>query len=103
MSYLQCCRDKYAFESDGWSTKNAKRSKFSHFHETVLVKQANGQMKSVRVPSGRFYEVLDKAVQDGSVDAKEGVHWQHETVHEKLQLGLALDLLEAIMRLIPHF
>jgi DnaJ family protein C protein 13 len=42
--------------------------------------------------------VLGKAVQDGSVDAKEAIHWQNETVHEKLQLGVALDLLEAIMR-----
>ena len=97
---LQCCRDKYAFECDGWNTKD---SRFSRSHETVLVKHINGQLKTVRVPSGRFYQVLGKAVQDGSLDAKEGVHWQNETVHEKLQLGVAVDLLEAIMRLIPHF
>lgn len=72
--------------------------KFSRSHETVLVKHADGQIRTVRVPSGRFYEVLDKAVQDGSLDAKEGVHWQDDSVHEKLQLGLALDFLEAIMR-----
>lgn len=96
LSLSKCCRDKYAFECDAW---NMGDPRLSRSHETVLVKHVDGQIKTVRVPSGWFYEVLDKAVQDGSLGAKEGVHWQDETVHEKLQLGLALDLLEAIMRL----
>eukprot|EP00250_Pteridium_aquilinum_P018104 c23944_g1_i1 orf=785-7753(-) len=96
LSLSKCCRDKYAFECDAW---NMGDQKYSRSHETVLVKNSDGQIRTVRVPSGRFYEVLDKAVQDGSLDAKEGVHWQDDSVHEKLQLGLALDLLEAIMRL----
>ncbi|KAH7421759.1 hypothetical protein KP509_13G074000 [Ceratopteris richardii] len=96
LSLSKCCRDKYAFECDAWNIADKKASQSS---ETVLVKHKNGQIKTVRVPSGRFYEVLDKATQDGSLDAKEGVHWQDDSVHEKLQLGLTLDLLEAIMRL----
>lgn len=96
LSLSKCSRDKYAFECDAWIMGDQK---FSRSHETVLVKHPDGQIRTVRVPSGRFYEVLDKAVQDGSLDAKEGVHWQDDSVHEKLQLGLALDLLEAIMRL----
>ncbi|KAH7284662.1 hypothetical protein KP509_34G065300 [Ceratopteris richardii] len=95
LSLYKCCRDKNAFECDAWNTSDRK---YSRFHETVLVKHSSGQIRTVRVPSGRFYEVLDKAAQDGSVDAKEGVHWQNDGVHEKLQLGLSLDLLEAIMR-----
>ncbi|KAI5070204.1 hypothetical protein GOP47_0014547 [Adiantum capillus-veneris] len=96
LALSKCCRDKYAFECDAW---NMGDKKYSRSHETVLVRHLDGQIRTVRVPSGRFYEVLDKAVQDGSLDAKEGVHWQDDSVHEKLQLGLALDLLEAIMRL----
>lgn len=96
LSLSKCCKDKYAFECDAWDMSDLQ---FSHSHETVLVKRADGQIKTVRVPSGRSYEVLDRALQDGSVDAKEGIHWQDDSVHEKIELGLALDLLEAILRL----
>lgn len=59
---------------------------------------ANGETRFVRIPSGRAREVLDRAVQDGSLDAKEAIKWQDERVPDKIQLGLALDLLEAILR-----
>lgn len=93
--FLQCCRDSHSFECDAW---NAKEIKSRGAIETVTVLGPNGETRLVRIPSGRSREVLDRAVQDGSLDAKEAIKWSDDKVPDKIQLGLALDLLEALLR-----
>jgi DnaJ family protein C protein 13 len=66
--------------------------------ETLRYVRTNGEVKLVRIPSGRAQELLERSAQDGSMDAKEAIRWQDEKVPEKIQLGLALDLLEALLR-----
>lgn len=66
--------------------------------ETLQYVGADGEVRLVRIPSGRAHELLERAAQDGSMDAKEAIRWQDEKVPEKIQLGLALDLLEALLR-----
>ena len=64
---------------------------------------SNGETRLIRIPSGRAHELLEKAAQDGSMDAKDAIKWQDERVPEKIQLGLAIDLLEALLRYFhPH-
>jgi DnaJ family protein C protein 13 len=36
---------------------------------------------------------------DGSLDARDAIKWQDENVHVKIQLGIALDFLEALLRI----
>ncbi|CAM6112927.1 unnamed protein product [Calypogeia fissa] len=95
LSLAKCCKDTHAFECDAW---NSKDTKSRGAIETIKVTGADGETRLVRIPSGRAREVLDRAVQDGSLDAKEAIKWQDEKVPDKVQLGLALDLLEAILR-----
>ncbi|BBN14040.1 DnaJ homolog subfamily C member 13 [Marchantia polymorpha subsp. ruderalis] len=95
-SLAKCCRDSHSFECDAW---NAKEIKSRGAIETVTVLGPNGETRLVRIPSGRSREVLDRAVQDGSLDAKEAIKWSDDKVPDKIQLGLALDLLEALLRL----
>jgi DnaJ family protein C protein 13 len=53
----------------------------------------------VRIPSGRPHELLMRASElDGSLDARDAIKWQDENVHVKIQLGIALDFLEALLR-----
>jgi DnaJ family protein C protein 13 len=66
--------------------------------ETVTIVGSNGDVRLVRIPSGRAHELLDRAEQDGSLDAREAIKWQDEKVHVKIQLGIALDFLEALLR-----
>ncbi|XP_057836865.1 uncharacterized protein LOC131047061 isoform X1 [Cryptomeria japonica] len=96
LSLAKCCKDKHLFESDAWDTKSLKSQGAI---ETVQFVGYNGMTKAIRVPSGRAREVLEKAVQDGSLNAQEAIHWQDTSVPDKVQLGLALDLLEAILRI----
>eukprot|EP01018_Ginkgo_biloba_P000780 Gb_17024 [translate_table: standard] len=96
LSLAKCCKDKYLFECDAWNTKGMKSQGTI---ETVHFVGYDGKAKSVRVPAGRAREVLDKALQDGSLDAKEAIQWRDVGVPDKVQLGLALDLLEATLRL----
>ncbi|KAH9310179.1 hypothetical protein KI387_038090, partial [Taxus chinensis] len=96
LSLAKCCMDNYLFESDAWDTKAMKSQGAI---ETVKFVGYNGMTKAIRVPSGRAREVLEKAVQDGSLDAREAIHWQDVRVPDKVQLGLSMDLLEAILRI----
>lgn len=95
LSLAKCCKDKCLFECDAWDTKTSKSQRAI---ETVQFVGHNGMGKSIRVPSGRARDILDKAFQDGSLDAKQAIQWQDVTVPDKVQLGLALDLLEAVLR-----
>lgn len=95
LSLAKCCKDKCLFECDAWDTKTAKSQRAI---ETVQFVGHNGTAKSIRVPSGRARDILDKAFEDGSLDAKQAIQWQDVTVPDKVQLGLALDLLEAVLR-----
>lgn len=93
--HWQCCRDKHRFECDAWSSGDVLSRGAV---ETLRYVGSDGQAKLVRIPSGRAHELLERASQDGSMDAKEAIRWQDEKVPEKIQLGLALDLLEALLR-----
>lgn len=96
LSLSKCCRDKCLFESDAWDTKTVKSQGAI---ETVKFVGHDGMIKLIRVPSGRAQEVLEKALQDGSLDARQAIHWKDAGIPGKVQLGLALDLLEAILRI----
>ncbi|EFJ24515.1 hypothetical protein SELMODRAFT_414652 [Selaginella moellendorffii] len=74
-------------------------AKKSSILETVEVVGMNGELKLVRVPSGKVREVLGKALLNGSLDAKEAIKWQDSIVPSKIQFGMVLDVLEAILRL----
>lgn len=52
----------------------------------------------VRVPSVMAREMSGKSVQDGSLDAKDGIRWQDKKVPPKIQLGLVLDQFETLLR-----
>lgn len=91
----QCCRDKHKFECDAWSSQDILSRGAV---ETLRYVGTDGEVRLVRIPSGRAHELLERATQDGSMDAKEAIRWQDEKVPEKIQLGLALDLMEALLR-----
>lgn len=95
LSLAKCSKDKCLFECDAWDTKATKSQRAI---ETVEFVGYNGTAKSIRVPSGRARDILDKAFEDGSLDAKQAIQWQDVRVPDKVQLGLALDLLEAVLR-----
>jgi DnaJ family protein C protein 13 len=92
---VQCCKNKMEFECDAWTGKDAPP--LGTF-EMVPVVGTDGVSKLVRIPSGRAQEVVGKSVQDGSWGAKEGIKWQDKNVPPKIQIGLALDLLETLLR-----
>ena len=92
---VQCCKNKMEFECDAWTGKDAPP--LGTF-EMVPVVDTDGVSKLVRIPSGRAQEVVGKSVQDGNRGAKEGIKWQDKNVPPKIQIGLALDLLETLLR-----
>ena len=47
--------------------------------------------------------MVGKSVQDGSVEAKDGIRWQDKKVPPKIQLGLVLDQLETLLRCFHFF
>lgn len=47
--------------------------------------------------------MVGKSVQDGSVEAKDGIRWQDKKVPPKIQLGLVLDELETLLRCFHFF
>lgn len=106
LSLAKCCRDKHKFECDAWSSQDILSRGAV---ETLRYVGTDGEVRLVRIPSGRAHELLERATQDGSMDAKEAIRWQDEKVPEKIQLGLALDLMEALLRIsgsdntIEHF
>lgn len=67
--------------------------------ERVPVVGENGEVRMARVPNGRL-NARDASVlvQDGSLEAKDAILWQDDSVPDKLQLGLAMDLLETLLR-----
>ncbi|XP_024368115.1 uncharacterized protein [Physcomitrium patens] len=95
LSLAKCCNDKHKFECDAWSAQDVLSRGAV---ETLRYVGADGEVRLVRIPSGRAHELLERASQDGSMEAKEAIKWQDEKVPEKIQLGLALDLLEALLR-----
>lgn len=95
---MQCCKDRNSFESDGWKKDDIK---LRGAVETIQYVGSNGEVRFIRVPSGRAHEVLERAVLDGSLDAKEAIKWQDEKVPPKVLLGISLDLVEALLRYMP--
>eukprot|EP00850_Spirogloea_muscicola_P002088 SM000008S22177 [mRNA] locus=s8:226750:241282:- [translate_table: standard] len=93
LSLATLCKDVTTFECDTASFKGQGP-------ETVPVMGSDGQIRMARVPCGK--ETNQKAAlgsADSAVDAREAIRWQDDEVPEKLQLGMALDLLEALLRL----
>eukprot|EP00850_Spirogloea_muscicola_P007083 SM000035S13063 [mRNA] locus=s35:223450:237908:+ [translate_table: standard] len=93
LSLAKLCKDVTTFECDTASFKGQGP-------ETVPVMGSDGQLRMARVPCGK--ETNQKAAlgsADSAVDAREAIRWQDDEVPEKLQLGMALDLLEALLRL----
>ncbi|KAH9554372.1 hypothetical protein CY35_08G060500 [Sphagnum magellanicum] len=96
LSLAKCCTDKHEFECDASTAKDIMSQGAV---ETVTIVGSNGDVRLVRIPSGRAHELLERAEQDGSLDAREAIKWQDEKVHVKIQLGIALDFLEALLRI----
>jgi DnaJ family protein C protein 13 len=96
LSLAKCCTDKHEFECDASTAKDVMSQGAV---ETVTIVGSNGDVRLVRIPSGRAHELLERAEQDGSLDAREAIKWQDEKVHVKIQLGIALDFLEALLRI----
>ncbi len=96
----QCCADKHEFECDAWTADDSPLwTQQAGAVETVTVVGLNGDVRLVRIPSGRPHELLMRESEpDGSLDARDAIKWQDENVHVKIQLGIALDFLEALLR-----
>eukprot|EP00897_Mesotaenium_endlicherianum_P010025 jgi/Mesen1/9050/ME000057S08477 len=97
LAYVQCCKDVLLVECDATTADDA------HLQggvEKVPVVGADGEVRMARVPSGRSVDAA--MLQDGTMDARDAIMWQDDSVPEKLQLGLALDLVEQLLRLSGH-
>lgn len=95
LSAEKCCKDKTLFECNGWTSKGAlEKGQFEILNYTG----ADGMSRLVRVPSVMAREMSGKSVQDGSLDAKDGIRWQDKKVPPKIQLGLVLDQFETLLR-----
>ncbi|CAM6077021.1 unnamed protein product [Sphagnum tenellum] len=101
LSLAKCCADKHEFECDAWTADDSLLwTQQAGAVETVTVVGSNGDVRLVRIPSGRPHELHMRASElDGSLDARDAIKWQDENVHVKIQLGIALDLLEALLRI----
>ena len=92
----QCCKDESAFECDAQSVKDRGGNA-----EVVPVVGADGEVRMARVPPGKQQAREGvpggAAVHGGSVDARVAIKWQDENVPEKLMLGCAMELLEAVL------
>ncbi|KAH9562610.1 hypothetical protein CY35_05G081400 [Sphagnum magellanicum] len=101
LSLAKCCADKHEFECDAWTADDSLLwTQQAGAVETVTVVGSNGDVRLVRIPSGRPHELLMRASElDGSLDARDAIKWQDENVHVKIQLGIALDFLEALLRI----
>lgn len=93
--FLQSCKIKTEFESDGWTSKGALSQ---GQYEILNYVGSDGSARMVRVPSVMARGVSGKSATDGSLDAKDGIKWQDRKVPPKIQLGLVLDKLETILR-----
>ncbi|CAM6026456.1 unnamed protein product [Sphagnum balticum] len=101
LSLAKCCADKHEFECDAWTANDSPLwTQQAGAVETVTVVGSNGDVRLVRIPSGRPHELLMRASElDGSLDARDAIKWQDENVHVKIQLGIALNFLEALLRI----
>jgi DnaJ family protein C protein 13 len=101
LSLAKCCAHKHEFECDAWTADDSLLwTQQAGAVETVTVVGSNGDVRLVRIPSGRPHELLMRASElDGSLDARDAIKWQDEKVHVKIQLGIALDFLEALLRI----
>jgi DnaJ family protein C protein 13 len=97
---LQSCKDKMEFECNGWTSKDALAQGAFDMVDHV---GSDGVSRLVRIPSGRAREMVGKSVQDGSLEAKDGIRWQDKKVPPKIQLGLVLDQLETLLRCFHFF
>ncbi|KAG0579697.1 hypothetical protein KC19_4G117600 [Ceratodon purpureus] len=89
------CKNKMEFECNGWTSKDALTE---GVFEMVNHVGSDGVSRLVRIPSGIAREMMGKSVQDGSLEAKDGIRWQDKKVPPKIQLGLVLDQLETLLR-----
>ncbi|CAI5509571.1 unnamed protein product, partial [Closterium sp. Naga37s-1] len=89
----ECCKDETLFECDAPSVKDRGAI------EVVPVVGADGEVRMARVPSGRQAKEGGASTvhHGGSVEARDAIKWQDESVPEKLQLGMALELLETVL------
>ncbi|CAI5968403.1 unnamed protein product [Closterium sp. NIES-64] len=92
-SLAKCCKDETLFECDAPSVKDRGAI------EVVPVVGADGEVRMARVPSGRQAKEGGASTvhHGGSVEARDAIKWQDESVPEKLQLGMALELLETVL------
>ncbi|CAI5478316.1 unnamed protein product, partial [Closterium sp. Yama58-4] len=95
-SLAKCCKDETLFECDAPSVKDRGAI------EVVPVVGADGEVRMARVPSGRQAKEGGASTvhHGGSVEARDAIKWQDESVPEKLQLGMALELLETVLDVI---
>ncbi|CAI7768996.1 unnamed protein product, partial [Closterium sp. NIES-54] len=95
-SLAKCCKDETLFECDAPSVKDRGAI------EVVPVVGADGEVRMARVPSGRQVKEGGASTvhHGGSVEARDAIKWQDESVPEKLQLGMALELLETVLDVI---
>ncbi|GJP72246.1 hypothetical protein CLOP_g2993, partial [Closterium sp. NIES-67] len=95
-SLAKCCKDETLFECDAPSVKDRGAI------EVVPVVGADGEVRMARVPSGRQAKEGGASTvhHGGSVEARDAIKWQDESVPEKLQMGMALELLETVLDVI---
>eukprot|EP00271_Cylindrocystis_brebissonii_P009775 TRINITY_DN2501_c0_g1_i2.p1 TRINITY_DN2501_c0_g1~~TRINITY_DN2501_c0_g1_i2.p1 ORF type:complete len:1658 (+),score=386.93 TRINITY_DN2501_c0_g1_i2:98-5071(+) len=89
----KCCQDPTHFECDTGGVKERG------VIEKVPQVGADGEVRMARVPHGRAATDSLMEARDDSMEARDAIKWQDDSVPDKVQLGMAMDLLEALLRL----
>lgn len=99
----QCCKDPTTFECDAPSLKDGQGG----LVETVPVVGSDGEVRMARVPCSRLLKdaalsstasiARKVSLGDGTMEARVAIRWQDDSVPEKVQLGMALELLECLL------